>query len=647
MLAALICGWILVAGSHRSGADEINSEWRNYGADKASTKYSPLDQIGKGNVQQLEIAWQWNSPDNELIAANRRLRTSLFKATPLMVGGVLYTSTSLCQVVAIDAATGETIWVYDPKSYEAGRPANTGFQHRGVSYWTDGEDERILIATGDRHLIAINAKTGKIYPDFGEDGKVDLAQGLGREINPRSYTINSPPIICRDVAVVGSVIFDFPTTQKMAPGHVRGFDVRTGEQKWIFHTIPQEGELGVETWEDGSWEYSGNTNVWSTMSADEELGYVYLPVGTPTNDWYGGHRPGDNLFADSIVCLNGDTGERVWHFQAVHHGLWDYDMPCAPILADVEVDGTPRKIVAQLSKQAICYVFDRATGEPIWPIEERPVPQSTAPGERTAPTQPFPTKPLPYDRHGISEDDLIDFTPELRSEALEIYSNYNSGPIFEPPVVENRGDDLLLGTLQVPSAGGGTVWQGGAFDPETGILYVPSMSTITVVGIKESDPNRSNLRYLKTGDWGVTGPEGLPLIKPPYGRITAIDLKSGEHIWMQPNGQGPVDHPSIAHLELDRLGSWGAGPLGGGGPLVTKSLFFITQGAGGYSGERNQKPQLRAHDKATGELIWEMDLSDTPGNGGPISYSVEGKQYIAFAIGGLRTPAKMIALSLP
>ena len=393
-------------------------EWWAYGSDKASTKYIPLDQINKDNVKDLRIAWRWDSPDNALVESNPDLWTMVNESTPLMIGGVVYTSTSLNLAAAINAVTGETIWVYDPKTYGDGTPANTGFVHRGVSYWESGDEKRVLLGTGDGYLIALNAETGKPIQGFGEAGRVDLTKGLRRPVNRRLYAVFSPPIICRDVVVVGSTVLDSfainkPPQKLMPPGDVRGFDVRTGEQRWIFHTIPQDGEFGNETWKNDSWKTTGNTNVWTMMSADEELGYVYLPVSTPTNDYYGGHRLGDNLFADSLVCVNAETGERVWHFQILHHGLWDYDPPAAPNLIDITVGGKEIKAVAQVTKQAFCFVFDRVTGEPVWPIEERPVPQSTMPGESSSPTQPFPTKPAPFDRQGLTHDDLIDFTPAI------------------------------------------------------------------------------------------------------------------------------------------------------------------------------------------------------------------------------------------
>ena len=646
-VTAVRLGTIFVLLANLAVAQQRGSigDWVAHGGDAGSTKYSALDQIDADNVGDLRIVWRWTLPDARVVQENPRLRPGQFKATALAIGGTLYLSTPLAQVAAIDGRTGKTVWVYDSESWRAGRPANTGFQHRGVAYWTDGEEERILIATHDRRLIAINAKTGEVCADFGEDGMVDLSLGLGRPINPRTYTINSPPVVCRDVVVVGSIVADSPVSKEEDPGHVRGYDVRTGRLLWTFHTIPQAGEFGVETWEDNSWEYTGATNVWSIMSADEELGYVYLPTSTPTDDWYGGHRTGDNLFAESIVCLDARTGERVWHFQTVHHGLWDYDNASTPILCDITVQGREIKAVVLVTKQAFTFVFDRATGEPVWPIEERDVPQSNVPGEKTSLTQPFPTKPPPFDLQGISLDDLIDFTPEIHAEALEMAKRWVLGPIFMPPTIIEEGPNGKLGTLQVPGAFGGANWPGAAFDPESNILYVPSRSAVARASLTTGDPNRTNLRYYRGGSFDALGPRGLPFIKPPYARITAIDLNAGRHVWMTPHGDGPRWHPDLKHLNLGPLGSYGAGNVGGGGPLATKTLLFVGQGAGGYAMDVDNLPKLRAFDKRTGRILWEFEMPANP-YGNPMTYLAGGKQFIAVAT-GRGASAELIALALP
>ena len=395
------------------------TEWLSYGGDKASSKYSPLDQIGTDNFNRLKVAWTWRSPEEAITKANPDLKTWVWESTPLMVGGVLYVSTSLSQVAAIDAATGKTQWVYDPETWKNGTPSNNGFVHRGVAYWADGDDQRILFGTGDGYLICLNAKTGKPIPTFGQDGRIDLTQGLGRPVDRRLYGVSSPPIICRDVVVMGSKVHDVPACRRRCrPATCEASMSAPASSSGSSAPSPREGEFGNETWEQGSWKTTGAANVWTMMSADEALGYVYLPFGTPANDHYGGQRPGNGLFGESLVCLDARTGKRVWHFQMVHHGLWDYDLPAAPNLIDIRVNGKPVKAVAQVSKQGFVYVFDRVTGKPIWPIEERPVPQSTVPGERSSPTQPFPTKPAPFDRQGVTQNDVIDFTPELRKQAL-------------------------------------------------------------------------------------------------------------------------------------------------------------------------------------------------------------------------------------
>ncbi len=608
-------------------------EWRYYGGDAGSTKYAPLDQINRDNVGQLKIAWSWDSPDLPLQKANRQLSTFAYENTPLMVAGTLYTSTSLAQAAAIDGQTGRTLWVFDPESYKVGRPTNLGFVHRGVAYWTDGSQERLYLAAHDAYLYAIDAKTGKAVSQFGEGGRVNLAQAIPLAINARNYTMTSPPAICRNTVVVGSSISDGPQNKEGPRGDVQAFDVRTGKPAWIFHVVPQQGEYGNETWEKESWKYTGNANVWTMMSVDEELGYVYLPFSTPTNDWYGGHRPGNNLFAEALVCVDATTGKRIWHFQTVHHGLWDYDLPAAPVLCDIKVCGRAIKAVAQITKTGFTFVFDRTTGKPVWPIEERAVPQSKVPGERTSPSQPFPTKPAPYERQGSTEENLIDFTPELRAEAKQILDQYDHGPLFTPPTE--------TGTLNLPGWAGGANWWGAAFDPETGLFYIPSMSGPISVKLTKPDPARSNLDFVRGGGaFGqpVTGPRGLPLFKPPYGRITAIDLNTGDHAWMIPHGDGPRQKVSeITGKDVGPLGS------GGGGPLLTKTLLFVGQGAGGRGGRAGGSANvLRAFDKSNGKVVAELDLPAPP-SGTPMTYQSGGKQYLVLAT----NDGKMVAFSLP
>ena len=606
-----------------------DGQWLSHGGDKGGTRYSSLDQITGDNFSSLKVAWQWESIEGEIDTPSRRTRPGPLLATPVMARGVLYTSTSFSQVAAIDAGTGESLWKYDPGSWRAGRPANMGFRHRGVAYWRDGDDERVIIATGHSHLIALDASTGEPVSGFGENGHVDLTRGLNQPAHIWSHQVNSPPMICRDVIVVGSVIMDRPPTKAFLRGDIRGFDVRTGKKRWQFHTIPQAGEFGVETWENDSWKYSGNTNVWTMMSADEELGYVYLPMGAATNDFYGGHRPGDNLFANCLVCLNAETGKRVWHYQTVHHDLWDYDLPCAPNLVDVVVDGKPIKAVAQMGKTGYCYVFDRVSGKPVWPIREVPVPQSKVPGEKTSPTQPVPTKPPPFSAQGLTEENVIDFTPELKKEALEIIEKYDYGPIFTP------GSER--GTLTVPGDGGGANWMGATLDPETSIVYVPSISYSYVVKLAKPDPARSDHAYtIKIGR--PRGPDGLPLFKPPYSRITAIDLKTGTHAWMRPMGTGIENHPRLRGLDIP--------PTGGGGwayPMTTRTLLIAGHG-----------DNMLALDKATGKLITELELKNSSGRslgrvtGLPLTYMHEDRQFIAVALTDRRSrKSRIVALALP
>lgn len=607
------------------------NDWIHYGSDLASSKYAPFDQIDHANVNALQQAWQWQSPDNATVAQNHaaenfRATPGAFKSTPIAVDGVLYVNTSFGRVSAINGETGEELWMFDTRGWEARRPANLGYNSRGVGYWTDGEQQRILALTNDAFLWSIDAKTGQPDTSFGDQGKVDLSQGLGREIDRQAYTMMSAPLIFEHLAVVGSSIHDGPSFQEAPPGHVRAFDVRTGEMAWIFHTIPQAGEFGNDTWENDSWRTVGNTNVWTQMSADPALELVYLPTGTPTNDWYGGHRLGDNLFAETIIAVNGLTGERVWHYQTVKHGLWDYDLPAAPNLMDITVDGRQIKALAQISKQGFVYVLDRATGEPVWPIEDRPVPPSNVPGERASPTQPHPTRPAPFDLQGISDETLVNFTPELRAEALANIERFDYGPLFTPP--------SLRGTINLPGWAGGGGWQGAAVDPETGMIYIPSATAAIVVQLVEPEEGTSDFSYLRGGVTSVNGPSGLPLTKPPYGRITAIDMNTGDHTWMVPHGEGP-------RQRIIDAGVMDPGPVGSTsrtGPVLTKTLLFIAQQDGGRS-------VMRAFDKVTGDVVHEIDLPSVP-SATPMTYMAGGKQYIAIALGG-GTASSIVTYALP
>ena len=668
-----------------------NGEWRSYSGNIAGQKYSPLDQIDASNFEELEIAWSWSSVDTmvsrtmpdgsewwapletiveslvedtpNLYRANNLPRAGGMAATPLMVGGVMYFNTALSQGVAVDATTGETLWVFNPKSYEEGTTPMSGtFRQRGVAYWTDGEeDERIFWGTGNGYLVCVKAKTGQPCPDFGPEGSgmVDAMVGVPRAVredrdylNALLYGIHSPPIVVRDRVIHGSQVADRRITKEAVPGWVRSWDVRTGEHAWDFHTVPNSAdEFGADSWLNESWRYSGNANVWSFLAGDNELGHVYLPTGTATNDYYGANRPGDNLFAESIIAVDVETGERVWHFQAVHHGLWDYDFPTSPNLVDITVDGRDIKALVQVSKQGFVYTFDRVTGDPVWPIEERPVPTETnMPGEYVSPTQPFPTKPAPFEYQGVTIDDLVDFTPEIRQMAIEAVSPFRLGPLFTP--ISRPVDGGWQGTLMRPPDGGAATWGGAAIDPDSGWLYVPSRNQAVVISMYQPDPalgatveythgasedDMLQGRGLGPSRTGALMPQGLPLLKPPYTRMTAINMNTGEHEWMVPLGDGDRvrNHPLLRGLNLPPVGGDGVG-----GPVLTKTLVISALTAGSSNGG----PRLVARSKDTGEELGSVDLP-TGAIGTPMTYMVDDQQYIAVAIGG--RPPQMIAFRLP
>ena len=620
-----------------------DGDWRHHGGNHNSDKYAPLDQINASNFSELELAWRYRSPDLDL-PEDLAYPTGDYRAVPLVVNGIMYVNSNHGLISALDSATGEELWVFDPKSYELGPPLFSPLQTRGIEYWTDGEIERIFIATSGKQLVSVDIKTGQPDPNFGDDGYVDLKQNFGRlEFEMNNITHGAPPIAVGSTVIVGSKIYDFSMFNRSPPGHVRAYDAYTGDFKWRFNTIPQEGEYGNETWENDSWRVTGNTNVWTYMSADEEAGIVYLPISTPTNDYWGGFRLGENLFAESIVALDIETGDRIWHFQTVHHGVWDYDVASAPNLVDIEVDGKAIKAIAQVSKTAFTYVFDRITGEPVWPIEERPVAQSEIPGERLHPTQPFPTKPAPFDRQGISEDDLIDFTPEIAEAAKEMAKEYVLGPIFTPPIV--RGSNGKRSTFVVPGAGGGANFPGATVDPETGIIYIPSATLPHGMGLVAPPDGTSDWPYIIQMDTKI-GPFGLPLLKPPYRRITAIDLNTGEHVWQIPFGRGPANHPMLEHLNLPPLGSVFSDVVAEGGVLITKTLLIS------YLAQKDEiDPEahgsiLVAHDKMTGDLLGEV-LVDQRLHGPPMSYQVGDKQYIAVAGGGRDDDNELLVFALP
>jgi quinoprotein glucose dehydrogenase len=624
-------------------------EWPAYAGSNGAQRWSPLDQIDRTNAKKLQIAWRWRSPDHDVRAQTPGIAPPFAnESTPVMVDGTLYVSTSLSQVAALDAATGQTRWVHDPRTYDTIRqPANNGWANMGVAYWRSGADERVLILTADAHLLALDARTGKPIEGFGKNGRVDLTQGLRRSFPRGDYTNQAPPLIVGDIVVVGSSIWDFWAKHPPAPGDVRGFDVRTGQPLWTFHTIPQAGEPGVETWEKEAWRETGNANVWAPMSADDQLGYVYLPVSTPSNDYYGGQRPGDGLYGESLVCLDARTGRKVWHFQFVHHGLWDYDLPAAPNLLDITVDGRPIKAVAQVTKQNFLFVLDRVTGKPVWPIEERPVPRSPVEGERASPTQPFPTRPAPIDLQGIGENDLIDFTPALREEALQILNRYDHGPLYTPPT--------LRGTATNPGVAGGANWPGATVDPETSMLYVETHRHPFVVTLRRPHPFEQ--KYDLIGSFTtLLGPGGLPILKPPYASLAAIDMNTGEHRWRVPLGRGPTDHFALRGLAIpERLGN----PYTRGWALATRTLLFAVQSGifynprpGPVNGRRifdilQLDTNLWVYDKATGEMLAEIPIGRNA-SGSPITYLANGRQLIVFPVGGgANVPEELIAVALP
>jgi len=642
-------GWAVDAGEGQAaGGGHSRTEWLNNRGDLASTGYSPLDQINRDNVAKLTIVWRWKSdnfgPTPEFY----------YRVTPLMADGILYTSAGLRRdVIAIDAATGETLWMYRLDEGPRGAIAPRRNSGRGVAYWrsdSPAEPSRVLTITPGFQLVALDARTGVPIPSFGNHGSVDLKVGLPRvdELPKTPPGSSSPPVIIGDVAVVG-VAFSAggaPPSKVAVPGWVRAYDVRTGAERWAFHTVPQKGEDGSETWDNGSNEYTGNTGVWAPFSADAARGYVYLPVEAPTADFYGGHRPGNNLYSDALVCVDARTGKRIWHYQIVHHDIWDYDLPAAPVLADITVAGQRIPAVVQVTKMGLAFVFNRVTGKPVWPIIEKKVPQSDVPGEKTSRTQPFPTKPAPYEPQGLRLEDVIDFTPEIKRQALETISHYRYGPAYMPPSVVDA-DGKNLGSLLRPSLSGGANWQGAAVDPETGILYVSSISSTSPIGLRQ-DPKISDMRYIGAYGEGfphgsLGGPYGLPLIKPPWGRITAINLNTGDHLWVIPNTDTPdyaAKNPALAGLALPRTGSFDQVGL-----LVTKTLLFGGEGSGLYrAGGGGNK--LFAYDKATGAIVHEMTL---PANqsGIPMTYEIDGRQFIVVAVGAKDVPGQLLALALP
>jgi len=651
-----------------------NTEWPTYTADLAGTRYRSFDQINASNFNDLEVAW--------------RIKTDIFgdrpeyklEGTPLMVNGILYTTAGTRRAaIALDAATGELLWVHGEHEGARGAAAPRQLSGRGLAYWSDGKEERIFYISPGYRLVCLNAKTGVPVPSFGQNGIVDLKLDDDQTILPDVTTgeigLHATPIVAKDTVIVGAAFREgfTPVSYRNNKGYVRSFDVRTGKRLWIFHTIPKKGEFGYDTWLNGSAEYTGNTGVWTQITVDEELGLVYLPVESPTADFYGGHRPGNNLFGESLVCVDLKTGERRWHFQLVHHPLWDMDIPAAPILADITVDDRKIKAVAQPSKQGFLYVLDRVTGKPVWPIEERPVEQGNVPGEWYSPTQPFPAKPPAYSRNGVSVEQLIDFTPELRKKAEELVSHYHLGPVFTPPVVSTAEGPAA--TLTLGTADGGTNWPGGSYDPETDIAYLYACNAcLEPIGLVKPPKGFSDMNYVygtsgrevkminaagtnssadapkpaKKGpsdEWISLNVEGLPLIKPPYGTISAIKLDTGEIVWQIPHGETPDlvrNHPALKGLTIPRTGqeTWNVGTL------VTKTLVIAGDAQVTTTAEHPRGAMLRAYDKATGKEVGAVYMP-APESGSPMTYMLNGKQYIVIAVSGGTYSGEYIAYALP
>ncbi|MEQ1947885.1 MAG: PQQ-binding-like beta-propeller repeat protein [Bryobacteraceae bacterium] len=636
-IAITLCAAITL--SAQTGAK--NGEWPTYGGDTGNTKYSALDQINAANFNKLEIAWRFKT-DNLGPIPELNL-----EATPLMVKGVVYTvAGSRRDVVSLDATNGEMLWLYSENEGARGAGAPRRLSGRGLSYWTDGREERILYVTPGYRMIALNAKTGQRIASFGKEGVVDLKQDDDQEVDlvTGEIGLHSAPVVAGNTIIVGAAHLEgsAPKSKRHVKGYVRGFDVKTGKRLWIFHTIPRPGEFGYDTWENDSADYTGNVGVWGQISVDEELGMVYLPVEMPTGDYYGGHRPGNGLFAESIVALDLKTGQRKWHYQLVHHGIWDWDIPCAPILTNITVNGQTVKALAQPTKQSILYVLDRTNGKPIWPIEERAVPAGNVPGEKYSPTQPMPTKPPAYGRNGTSVDELIDFTPELRAEAIEMSKKYKLGPLYTPPVLSNPNGPIS--TLVAGCCQGGSNWPGGSYDPETHMVYVFTQGAVGQLGLVPGDPKVTDFAYVRGPSGSPPAVQGLPMFKPPYGLIAAINMDKGEIAWQATHGDTPDEvrnHPLLKGKNIPRTGR-----PGNVGVLTTKALVVAGE-RGTITNEKGERiAYLRAYDKATGKDIGAVPMPSGQ-TGAPMTYMANGRQYIVIAVAGPGHPGEFVAYALP
>ena len=616
-LAVIGVLFVLAAGVSGQG-------WPHFAGDQAATHYSPLDKITAANVNQLAEVWEWRPGEKNLPQFGTR--PGAFQNTPLMIDGVLYVSTPYNQVAALDATSGKELWRYDPKTYEDGQPPNgTGYAHRGVAAWRPstslGAGDGLRIVLNSRYrLIELDAKSGKLVDGFGKNGIVDLSEGLVWAINKKHYTNTSPPIVFKDLIILGNGVGDRLTYKNDPPGDVRAFNARTGKQVWTFHTIPQKGEFGNNTWDGGSWQFTGHTNVWAPMSLDDTRGLLYMPVSTPSNDYYGGRRPGQNLFGETLVCLDANTGVRKWHFQIVHHGLWDYDPASAPNLVTITVDGKKIDAVVQITKQGFAFVFDRVTGKPVWPIEERAVPRSDVPGEASWPTQPFPTKPPAFEAQGVTLDDAFDATPELKAAAQAELKKWKLGPLYTPPSMQ--------GTVVMPGVIGGANWGGASFDPDTGRLYIKTTKGPAIFKMEAFDKSKQaadrqgevDAEYVNRSQ--PTTVNGVPIVRPPYGSLVAIDLNKGTIAWTVPVGDDPDvrNAPALKGVTLpERLGVAGAP-----GNIVTKGgLVFVGGNDMGIS----------AFDKATGKEVWRHVLPRRS-SGTPMTYlDANGRQMIVIATG--------------
>ncbi len=605
--------------SASSGSQSGAREWRYYGSDPGGTRYSPLDQITRSNVRNLRIAWTYHTGDKR-----DRPRTTI-ECTPIVAKGVMYVTTALLKVCALDAANGRLLWSFDPfQGSEYANPAAESIRgvNRGVTYWENGQDKRILFTAGSR-LIALNARTGKAIPEFGDKGSVDLTKGLGRDISGLLYDVTSPGVVYKNLIIMGSEVGEGP--DPAAPGHVRAYDILTGEMAWIFHTIPYPGEFGHETWEGDSWKTAGGTNDWGGMTLDEKRGLVFVALGSASFDFYGGRRLGQDLFANSVLALEAATGKRVWHFQAVHHDLWDYDLACLPSLVTVNHNDRRTDAVAQVTKFGRVFLLDRETGKPLFPVEERPVPASDVEGEKAWPTQPFPLRPPPYTRQAFTRDQVTNISPEAHAYVLEIFKKVRSGSIFVPPSEQ--------GTIVFPGFDGGTNWGGGSFDPATGWLYVNSSDQPWILTLVRAKAG-AGYPFSITGYNRFEDQEGYPAIKPPWGQLTAIDLNKGEIVWQVPLGE---------FKELTARGIPQTGTQNIGGSVLTGGgLLFI--GA-------TKDEKFRAFDKATGKVLWKAQL-EAGGYASPCTYEVNGKQYVVIAAGGGGKPRtksgdSFVAFALP